>query len=109
MSAAAFSTTVLGAVALINHAIKSLNERRGLQCYCAERRGLNIHLIFLYAALRLSNLLEWALRPSNGNFILFKRSAVAFTLSVMGAAALMRTISLFFILSSFNFNQIQSI
>ena len=57
MSTAALSTTVLCAAALINHAIKSLNERRGLQGYCAERRGLNISKIFLYAALRLSKLL----------------------------------------------------
>ena len=67
MSAAALSNTVLSAAALINHAIKSLNERRGLQCYCAERRGLNIYMIFLYAAPRLSKRLEWAPRPSHGN------------------------------------------
>ena len=47
MSAAALSNTVLSAAALINHAIKSLNERR----------GLNIYIIFLYAASRLSKLL----------------------------------------------------
>ena len=67
MSDAAFNTTVLGAAALINHAIKSLNKRRDLQCYCAERRGLNIYMIFLYAAPRLSKRLEWAPRPSHGN------------------------------------------
>ena len=66
-SVAAFSTTVLGAAALINHVIKLLNERRGLELYCAERRGLNIYLIFLYAAPRLSKRLEWAPRPSHGN------------------------------------------
>ena len=64
MSTAALSTTVLSAAALINHAIKSLNERRGLQGYCAERRGLNILMIFLYAAPRLSKLLWWAPRRS---------------------------------------------
>ena len=92
MSAAALSTTVLSAAALINHAIKSLNERRGLQGYCAERRGLNIYMIFLYAAPRPSMLLEWGLRPSHGYSILFKCSVAALTTSVLGAAALVRTI-----------------
>ena len=55
MSVAAFRTTVLNSAALINHTIILLNERR----------GLNIHLIFLYAAPRLSNLLEWAPRRSH--------------------------------------------
>ena len=64
-SAAAFSTTVLGAATLINYVNYFLNKRRGLQCYCAERRGLNIHLIYLYAAPRLSKLLWWAPRPSH--------------------------------------------
>ena len=57
MSAAALSTNVLSAAAVINHAMKSLNERRGLQGYCAERRGLNISKIFLYTAPRLLKLL----------------------------------------------------
>ena len=62
MSAAALSTTVLSVAALINHEIKSLNERRGLKGYCAERRGLNIYIIFPI------------------------RSAAAFKVTVMGAA-----------------------
>ena len=68
-SAVAFKTTVLNAAALINKPVKNFNERRGLQFYCNGRRGLNIHLIFLYAAPRLSNLLEWAPRPSHGLLI----------------------------------------
>ena len=57
MSATAFRTTVLNTAALINHAIILLNECRDPYLYCAERRGLNIYMIFLYAAPRLSKLL----------------------------------------------------
>ena len=57
MSAAALSTIVLSAAALINHAIKFFNERRGPLLYYVERRGFNIHLIYPYAAPRLSKLL----------------------------------------------------
>ena len=92
MSAAALEPTIPSAAALISHEILYLNERRGLDIYCAERRGLNIYMIFLYAAPRLSKLLEWAPRPSYAYSILFKRSAAAFTLS---AAAFARTPLLF--------------
>ena len=72
MSAAALSTVV---AALINHAIYFLNERCGLELYCAERRGFQSY---------------WNGRRGVRTYIslLFIRSAAALTLS---AAAFART------------------
>ena len=65
LSAAALTATVLSAASLISTQF-ILNERRGLEFYCAERCGLNFYTIY------------------------FKRSAAAFKTSGMGAAALAR-------------------
>ena len=75
MSVAALNTTVLSAAALIKHAIKSLNERRGLQCYYAERRGFQSYC-------------DGRRGVRSYKLSLFIRSAAALTLS---AAAFART------------------